>query len=310
MTSPAPGSSALSDLYPESFISPELSSLPPPSTLQSTSSMTNTTVKKRPRTSWVWQHMPGPLNTVYFKEHHVYWRCQYCPREYKESGGTTIIANHLKTHDIFDTQKGQRATNQQLSILTAFQHGEQSQAKRRRIIDNSINPATLKQVLVRWIARCSVSFRMIERSEFRDLLYLLNPDINTWLPTSHVTIQNWTMEAYQYEKLQVQQALQSAQSKIHFTIDLWTSVNNKALMGIVAHYLANNGDLRESVLAFRELEGQHTGNNQSRLVISVVEEYGIASKVGYFIMDNAENNETMIRAFSSRKYFLYLLITY
>jgi hypothetical protein len=310
MTSPAPGSSALSDLYPESFISPELSSLPPPSTLQSTSSMTNTTVKKRPRTSWVWQHMPGPSNTVYFKEHHVYWRCQYCPREYKESGGTTIIANHLKTHDIFDTQKGQRATNQQLSILTAFQHGEQSQAKRRRIIDNSINPATLKQVLVRWIARCSVSFRMIERSEFRDLLYLLNPDINTWLPTSHVTIQNWTMEAYQYEKLQVQQALQSAQSKIHFTIDLWTSVNNKALVGIVAHYLANNGDLRESVLAFRELEGQHTGNNQSRLVISVVEEYGIASKVGYFIMDNAENNETMIRAFSSRKYFLYLLITY
>jgi hypothetical protein len=254
--------------------------------------------------------MPGPSNTVYSKEHHVYWRCQYCPREYKESGGTTIIANHLKTHDIFDTQKGQRATNQQLSILTAFQHGEQSQAKRRRIIDNSINPATLKQVLVRWIARCSVSFRMIERSEFRDLLYLLNPDINTWLPTSHVTIQNWTMEAYQYEKLQVQQALQSAQSKIHFTIDLWTSVNNKALMGIVAHYLANNGDLRESVLAFRELEGQHTGNNQSRLVISVVEEYGIASKVGYFIMDNAENNETMIRAFSSRKYFLYLLITY
>jgi hypothetical protein len=73
-------------------------------------------------------------------------RCQYCPCEYRESGGTTIIANHLKSHNVH-CEKDQTATNQQLNILTAFQHGEHSQAKRRRINDDSINPATLKQVL-------------------------------------------------------------------------------------------------------------------------------------------------------------------
>jgi hypothetical protein len=244
--------------------------------------------------------MPGPSNTLYYKEQWVCWRCQYCPREYRESGGTTVIANHLKTHEVYDEKYG-KATNQQLSILRAFQHGEDSQAKRRRVTDNSINPATLQQVLIRWIARCSVSFRMIERSEFRDLLYLLNPDINTWLPTSHTTIQSWTMEAYQNEKLHIQQALHSAQSKIHFTVDLWTSISNKALMGIIAHYFADNGDLRESVLAFRELQGQHTGENQAQLIAAVVEEYGIATEIGFFMMDNAENNETMMRAFSSCK---------
>lgn len=111
------------------------------------------------------------------------------------------------------------------------------------------------------------------------------------------------MEVYQEEKFRVQQALQSAQSRIHFTVDLWTSVNNKALMGIIAHYFADNGDLRESVLVFRELQGQHTGENQAQLIITVVEEYGIATKVGFFMMDNAENNETMIRAFLQSKLF-------
>jgi hypothetical protein len=139
---------------------------------------------------------------------------------------------------------------------------------------------------------------MVERSEFRDLLLFLNSGINTWLPKEHHTIQTWTMRAYEAEKQHVQQALQSAQSKIHFTVDLWTSTNSKALLGIIGHYFADNGDHCQSVLALRELDGQHTGENQSQLIMEIIEEYGIASKVGYFMMDNAENNETMMRSLS------------
>jgi len=232
--------------------------------------------------------------------------CKYCPREYRESGGTGYIAQHLKTtHDIHDTAKQQQASSQQLSIASAFQQGEESQYKRRRLnsLPSSLNPATLEQLFVRWISSCSIGFRMAERSEFRDLLFFLNPGINTWLPTEHHTIQTWTMRAYEAEKQHVQQALQSAQSKIHFTVDLWTSSNSKALLGMIGHYFADNGDLCQSVLALRELDGQHTGENQSQLIMKVIEEYRIASKVGYFMMDNAENNETMIRSLSLCKYY-------
>jgi hypothetical protein len=139
---------------------------------------------------------------------------------------------------------------------------------------------------------------MAERPEFRDLLFFLNPRINTWLPTDHHTIQAWTIRAYETEKQHVQQALQSAQSKIHFTVDLWTSANSKALLGMIGHYFADNRDLCQSVLALHELDSPHTGKNQSQLVMRVIEEYRIASKVGYFMIDNAENNETMIRSLS------------
>ena len=65
-------------------------------------------------------------------------------------------------------------------------------------------------------------------------------------------------------------------------------------MGLIAHYIAENGTLRQSVLSLRELQGQHTGINQARLIYSVLKEYGILLKVGYFMMDNASNNDTMI----------------
>ncbi|KFY93928.1 hypothetical protein V500_03469, partial [Pseudogymnoascus sp. VKM F-4518 (FW-2643)] len=70
-------------------------------------------------------------------------------------------------------------------------------------------------------------------------------------------------------------------------------------MGIVAHYIAKTGALRQSVLLLRELKGQHTGANQAGLIFSVLKEYSILLKVGYFIMDNASNNDTMIEELST-----------
>ena len=94
--------------------------------------------------------------------------------------------------------------------------------------------------------------------------------------------------------------------------------NYLALLGIIAHYIAEDGQLQQSVLALRELEGQHTGENQAFIIMSIIKEFGIASKVGYFMMDNAANNETMMKALSVCRFILidapgfllYLLIVF
>jgi hypothetical protein len=52
---------------------------------------------------------------------------------------------------------------------------------------------------------------------------------------------------------------------------------------MIGHYFADNGDLCQSVLALSELDGQHTGENQSQLIMKVIEEYGIASKARLMI---------------------------
>ena len=39
--------------------------------------------------------------------------------------------------------------------------------------------------------------------------------------------------------------------------------------------------------------------------MNVINDYGIASKVGYFMIDNASNNDTIIEALSTCKYILF-----
>jgi hypothetical protein len=50
----------------------------------------------------------------------------------------------------------------------------------------------------------------------------------------------------------------------------------------------------------------HLGQNQAEVIMKVINDYGIASKVGYFMMDNASNNDTMMKALSTSSYNLSL----
>src|SRR5882757_6088112 len=93
MVSPAPESSTLS------VLEAELSTIPPltEQSTRSTSPQLPSSTVKRSRTSFVWKHMPGPVNTIYTRGQRVYWRCKYCPREYRESGETSVVDSFQKS---------------------------------------------------------------------------------------------------------------------------------------------------------------------------------------------------------------------
>jgi hypothetical protein len=96
----------------------------------------------------------------------------------------------------------------------------------------------------------------------------------------------------------VKQALYTTRSCIHMTVDLWTSLNKKPLIGVIGHYIGDTGSLQETVLALREIKGRHTGENLASTILEVIGEYGIASKLGYFVMDNADSNSKMMEHLS------------
>ena len=64
---------------------------------------------------------------------------------------------------------------------------------------------------------------------------------------------------------------------------------------MIFHYVNKHGKLRKTIAAIREVSGEHTGDNLAEVVMKVIKEWGIQEKLGYFIMDNAPNNDTMIR---------------
>jgi hypothetical protein len=70
-------------------------------------------------------------------------------------------------------------------------------------------------------------------------------------------------------------------------------------MGIIAYYINEDNLLDSIVLVMKEIQGSHTGEVLSTVVMEVINDWGIASKLGYIVTDNASNNDTMMTAIST-----------
>ncbi|KAJ7909420.1 hypothetical protein B0H13DRAFT_1608444, partial [Mycena leptocephala] len=57
------------------------------------------------------------------------------------------------------------------------------------------------------------------------------------------------------------------------------SSNQHPFLAIVAHYVTNDGKLEEMLIDFREMVGEHSGENMAEEVWNCIEMYGLEEKV-------------------------------
>ncbi|KAF4332994.1 ribonuclease H [Fusarium beomiforme] len=270
----------------------------------------STASSTKPRTSWVFSNMPNEeIETRYYNQRtgKEEWRCKHCDRAYACSGGTAAPAKHLMEPppDGHGLPKGAPRTAKVTTIRTILEQAraaaEENPRKRRRFNDqsgDSIDPDQLEVLYVRFITACSLPFRLVECPESRALLAYVNNDVDTWLPDTHETLRKWIMRQYEDQKEKVKQRIQLAKSRIHISCDLWTSPNFLAILGVVGHYVTEDGQLEHHILALKDIDSEHDGSHLAAAILEVVDEWGFASKLGYFVMDNAGNNDTMMRSLS------------
>ena len=73
-----------------------------------------------------------------------------------------------------------------------------------------------------------------------------------------------------------------------------TSPNCKALLTITAHWTSSTYKALATLLAIRELNEEHIGENIAEIIYQVAKEHDIVDKLGYFMMDNVSNNNTAL----------------
>lgn len=75
------------------------------------------------------------------------------------------------------------------------------------------------------------------------------------------------------------------------TADVWSRENLDSHLAITGHYLSRlpNDDivLKSELLAFRKLEGSHTGANLGKVFVKVLKEVGILHKVRSILSSNS-----------------------
>jgi hypothetical protein len=165
-----------------------------------------------------------------------------------------------------------------------------------------VEPHIAELLIVRLLTRCNLSLNIIECDEFRALLTYLNQDIANWLPAAKMTITTWVLRTVDDQIGTQITNIANAKSKIHLWIDGWTSTNRLSILAVGCTYMGADNKIHTVLLSLDEIIGQHTGVNLASIVFKTIEKYGFAYNLGYCIMDNAANNDTMMRELSNCTY--------
>ncbi|KAA8613665.1 hypothetical protein PtrV1_12573 [Pyrenophora tritici-repentis] len=138
------------------------------------------------------------------------------------------------------------------------------------------------------------------------MIAAVSPLAEALLWRSHQTLHDHIITEYNTYIPAVANYLREARSLIHVSFDNWTSTGGQyAFTGLCVHYLNSEGKLVDHLLGLPELHGAHTGNNIAAAATTILRLFGVDNaRVGYFVLDNASNNDTAVESLAEEFGFI------
>jgi hypothetical protein len=119
-----------------------------------------------------------------------------------------------------------------------------------------LNNESLKNAIVYFLAKSDLSFSIVERKSFRELMYLLHEGA---MPLMDGVCQSGIATQLARVHIQSQETLKinflAKQKSFLFTTDAWTAPNVVAFMAVTAHYINEKFEMKELTLAVPHIQG-------------------------------------------------------
>jgi hypothetical protein len=168
------------------------------------------------------------------------------------------------------------------------------QKQEEEVLRKVLNLKAIREALIQLIIVRNLPYNCIKWPELQAFLMMINYMVEDILSTSDRVVPKLIKNLYTIHKDILSNKLQSALSKIHLTADVWTSPNRKFFLGVCVHFVdSNSKKLYQALLALRELKDSHGGEQQSELLIPILEDYEITDKIGYVTGDNHGSNDKL-----------------
>lgn len=129
------------------------------------------------------------------------------------------------------------------------------------------------------------SINVLESPEFRELMLFLGDGKLEDKDLPHPTKMTKTiLEEFKKERKSLAEDMQNTEGRISFTTDLWSDPNLDSYMAVTAHYMSRartDGQLeyRCGLIAFKYIEGAHSGVNLAMHFFKLIDSLGVAHKV-------------------------------
>ena len=237
------------------------------------------------------------------------WYCLPCssasasPSSIYSTYVTTNLRRHLKSKHGIDISPQPGAVGGELDqefsrVWSKIKQENRTEEFAKCILQDVLSKDDINEALTSLITVRNLPSRLVEWPEFHSFCSFLNPEAKSILSTAHSTIPKLIQSSFEISKDIVRKKLQSAISRVHLSLDIWTSPNQHLFLAIVGHFLDIDPKRQDALLALRTVSN-HGGKEQGNIVFSVLQEYNIVRHLGIIMGDNASNNNTLCRAIST-----------
>ncbi|XP_041451349.1 zinc finger BED domain-containing protein 4-like [Drosophila obscura] len=224
--------------------------------------------KRKKSASEVWKHFEKCKNKMFAK-------CRLCGKEYKTSGNTTNLSDHLKHVHPLKTA----VTADNLSKIDDFVSRSEAYAP------TSTKKTVLDKGLAQMVASDVQPFSIVDGVGFRNFVRLLDPK---YVLPSRTTLQHvHTKNMYDETVVKLKSKL-NAIEHCSITTDCWTSRANTNFITVTCHFI-DDFKLKSAVLATQPLlnESNHCSNNIAETVKNICDEFVVFDKIETVVTDNA-----------------------
>ena len=238
--------------------------------------------------SFVWQHFDKVEGSG--------CKCIHCEAVLKYAAGcTSTMAKHLwAKHSITDRAK----------LSGALKMKEELAEEKPRLVCSASSPSLgtptiasfygaakpseqITSIVVEMIYADLLPVSTVEHLGFRKLLKFLAP--NYVVPTRRTVQARLKAKFDEMKDMAIRHLSSDAVEFLSLTTDLWTSIAQDGYIGVTAHFIDLEWEMKSIILTVEEMDERHTAANISERLKAIADEWKITKKVGAVVHDNASN---------------------
>eukprot|EP00267_Zea_mays_P055280 XP_020408604.1 zinc finger BED domain-containing protein DAYSLEEPER isoform X2 [Zea mays] len=199
--------------------------------------------------------------------------CKYCGAMLRSSS-TNSLRNHVA-----DTCPKISVEDRKQFIATM----EKGPAEASFVFDSQ----KARECMVKWCISAEVAFNKFDDPFFAQWMESMQPSFSG---VGRQTMQNDCITRFKMMRQELRNELQSLNSRICLTTNLWTSNQKLGYLCLTAHYINADFILKKKIIAFKYLKYPHTGLAIKEGITECLKEWGIKEKMFTITLDNVSNN--------------------
>ena len=193
-------------------------------------------------------------------------KCNFCEKLLNATKGTSSLRKHvLKCLD--DHQEATNSTN------TSF--------------DQNVR----KSLVAKMIIMHELPLRFVEYTGFQEMMGYCQPRFESM---SRNTLKSEIFKLYNFERDKTKKLLESIESRVAITTDMWTSSTKMGYMIVTMHFIDKSWVLHSRIMRFIHVLSPHDAESLGDQLVKCLFDWNIDRKLSAIAVDNCSTNDLMI----------------